>query len=161
MYFRLFILPVLFVFHGYGNAQSTVSEISEEVISSLAAEARPRNQWGGRVVSFSRNLQSYDSGAIGSIRASVVSFSSEEKDKFISGLMDWYGEKGFDLELKSTSLKASKAGDSNSLTFLLSGNSSQIFISIIFLDSSVAPSILVGPKESVDNYLFLFHYVEE
>lgn len=160
MYFRLLMFSIFCAVLGCGNALPSINEMSEEDISSFASGVRPGNEWGGRVVSFSRNLQSYNEGSIGSIRASFTSFDSEERERFVDAFLGWYEERGLKLELKATSLKSSNAGESDSLTFLLVGDSSKVYISIIYLGSRFAPSVLVGPQESVDNYLFLFHRVE-
>ena len=150
----LFLMPLICLTFSAMSAEELMPKLTEKLLSDLASGTREQ-KWGSLVFSYSRNIASDENNRIGSLRASFVSFEGNERNKFLKALEKWW--EGYGYELIST--VKSEIDDKIILSYLIKGKSSDVFITIIFLSKRDGPSVIFGPRGSIDDYLFTYQEV--
>jgi len=150
-------LATLLASAGANRDALVISLISKNDLSKMAADVREDYQWGGNIIEFSRSQKIQKNSAVSSISVSFASLDLLEREEFYRVLIEWFEDRGRQLDYKLFSTEFSSKPRSQS--FVLSGEKSKVFVSVVFIGSREFSSLVTGPRESADDYILIFYEV--
>lgn len=157
---RLIIVVTFIILHSsilFGESKFLVSRFTKGFVSEIVAKARPDENWGGRVFSFSHGIRTNNAEVSGAVRFRIVSLSPDEIDRVKKFLSDEIKRIGYEIHHSHKSKGSGDSGDA--ACFLISGNESKLFITLVALEKREEIPELAGPRRSVSSYLVSFYEV--